>query len=102
MQLEDHLGDILRKGRESNGTTTAAAAQAAGLSESAYGALEESGKTGGQINLPALAGALGLNAAKLERIAKGWLPATPDLSFWRELRQITTQAEGIEVHCYLA
>ena len=102
MQLEDHLGDILRKGREAKGATTGAAAQAAGLNEPAYTALEETGKLSGPINFPALGEALGLNGAKLERIAKGWLPATPDLSQWCELRQITTQANGIEVHCYLA
>jgi hydroxyacylglutathione hydrolase len=102
MHLEDHLGDILRKGREAKGIALAVAAQAAGLAEPAYSALEETGRPGGQINLPALAGAVGLNAAKLERIAKGWLPATPDLSLWRELRRITTQANGMEVHCYLA
>jgi hydroxyacylglutathione hydrolase len=102
MHLEDHLGDILRKGREAKGTAAAVAAQAAGLTEAAYNALEETGRLAGQINFPALAGAVGLDAAKLERIARGWLPATPDLSLWREFRQITTQANGIEVHCYLA
>jgi glyoxylase-like metal-dependent hydrolase (beta-lactamase superfamily II) len=101
MQLEDHLGDILRKGREAKGATTAAAAQAAGLSEPAYTALEESGKSSGAINFKAVGTALGLDGAKLEKIAKGWTPAKPDLSLWRELRQITTKANGIEVHCYL-
>src|SRR5208282_3977569 len=100
MNLEDHLGDILRKGRETKGIAAAVAAQAAGLTEPAYNALEQTGQSSEQINLPALASALGLNAAKLERIAKGWLPAIPDLSLWRELRRITTQAGGIEVHCY--
>jgi hydroxyacylglutathione hydrolase len=102
MHLEDHLGDILRKGREAKGIALAVAAQAAGLTEPAYSALEETGQPGGQINLPGVAGAVGLNAAKLERITKGWLPATPDLSLWRELRRITTRANGMEVHCYLA
>jgi glyoxylase-like metal-dependent hydrolase (beta-lactamase superfamily II) len=102
MQLEDHLGDILRKGREAQGIPAAVAAQAAGLTEPAYSALEETGQFSGQIPFPALGAALGLNATKLERIAKGWLPATPDLSMWCELRQITTEANGIKVHCYLA
>jgi len=101
MNLEDHLGDILRKGRESKGISLAAAAQAAGLADSAYAALEESGLPPGQVNYAALGGALGLAGQKLEGIAKGWLPAAPDLSLWRELRRITTKSEGIEVHCYL-
>jgi glyoxylase-like metal-dependent hydrolase (beta-lactamase superfamily II) len=102
MNLEDHLGDILRKGRTAKSVSTAVAAQAAGLAEPAYNTLEETGQCSGRINFPALGAALGLNGAKLEGIAKGWLPAVPDLSLWRELRQITTQANGMEVHCYLA
>jgi glyoxylase-like metal-dependent hydrolase (beta-lactamase superfamily II) len=102
MLLEDHLGDILRKGREAKGIPRSAAAQASGLAEADYGALEETGRLAGQIHYPALGAALGLDGARLERIANGWLPATPDLSLWRELRQITTEANGITVHCYLA
>lgn len=102
MNLEDHLGDIIRKGREARGIEPAAAAQAAGIAPDAYKELEASGKPQGKINFPALAGAVGLNATKLEGIARGWTPAGPDLSQWRELRQITSSANGIEVHCYLA
>jgi glyoxylase-like metal-dependent hydrolase (beta-lactamase superfamily II) len=101
MTLEDHLGDIIRKGRDASGRTAPDAAKAAGLSEGEYTALEETGNSPRPVNFPALAGALGLNAAKLERIAKGWLPATPDLSLWRELRRITTAANNITVHSYL-
>ena len=101
MQLEDHLGDILRKGRQAKGLSASAAAQAAGLTDSAYAALEETGRVAGTIHFPALGAALGLDGAKLERIAQGWLPAVPDLSRWRELRQITTRAGGMDVHCYL-
>jgi hydroxyacylglutathione hydrolase len=102
MHLEDHLGDILRKGREAKGVPTAVAAQAAGLAEPAYSTLEETGRPSGPVAFPALGAALGLDGKKLEGIANGWLPAKPDLSLWRELRQITTTANGIEVHCYLA
>jgi hydroxyacylglutathione hydrolase len=101
MQLEDHLGDILRKGREAKGIAVSTAGQAAGMSEAAYATLEETGRPAGPIPFAAVGPALGLDGAKLERIAKGWLPAKPDLSLWRELRQITTKANGIEVHCYL-
>ena len=49
----------------------------------------------------ALAGLIGLHAAKLEGIADGWLPLKPDLSAWREIRTITTTGEGLAANCYL-
>jgi glyoxylase-like metal-dependent hydrolase (beta-lactamase superfamily II) len=101
MTLEDHLGDIIAKGRGASGLSAQVAAQAAGLNEAEFTALEETGNSPRPVNFQALAGALGLNPAKLERIAKGWLPATPDLALWRELRQITTTANDLKVHCYL-
>jgi len=42
-----------------------------------------------------------LHPAKLESIAKGWLPAEKDLMTWRELRVLTTAGDGITVNCYL-
>jgi hypothetical protein len=42
--LEDSIGDILRKARNSNGVAPEAAAAAAGLSVDAYAAMESSGK----------------------------------------------------------
>ena len=101
MNLEDHLGDIVRKARAMAGVSAADAARAAGLGETEYSALEESGKSSGKIKFPDLASILRLNAAKLEGIAKGWLPSPKDLSTWRELRQISTSEGGNEVHCYL-
>lgn len=99
--LEDNLGDIIRKGRTAAGATPEKAAQAAGISESALAALEETGKPAGAVNYQALGTAIGLNGAKLESIANGWHPATPDLSQWGGFRQITTNANDIAVHCYL-
>ncbi|HXS68542.1 MAG TPA: MBL fold metallo-hydrolase [Candidatus Polarisedimenticolia bacterium] len=101
MNLEDHLGDIIRKERAMTGVSSGDAARAAGLNDTEFSALEQSGNTPGKINFPELAKLLGLNAAKLEGIAKGWLPSKKDLSAWRELRQISTTAHGNEVHCYL-
>jgi hydroxyacylglutathione hydrolase len=101
MTLEDHLGDIVAKGRDASGVSAAVAAQAAGLSMAEYMVLEETGNSPRVVNFQGLAGAIGLNAGKLERISKGWLPGVPDLSLWRELRQITTAANGLTVHCYL-
>ena len=101
MNLEDQLGDIVAKARAMTGVSIAAAASAAGISEDELAALEESGKVPGKMNYAALAPLIGLNAAKLEGIAKGWLPAQKDLSQWREVRVFTTTSEGTTVNCYL-
>src|ERR1017187_8004713 len=102
MQLEDHLGDIIRKARAMSGVSSAAAAAAAGISEAELSALEETGIVPGQkINFSALGKILDLHPQKLEAIAGGWLPAAKDLSAWRELRVVTTAAERFTVNCYL-
>src|SRR5262247_4140333 len=101
MNLEDNLGDILRKARAMNGAVVGSVAKAAGLTESELPALEASGTASKNISFPALAQSLGLHPGKLEGIAKGWLPAAKDLGVWRELRQISTTEEGNQVHCYL-
>jgi glyoxylase-like metal-dependent hydrolase (beta-lactamase superfamily II) len=102
MNLEDHLGDILSKGRAARGMDASAAARAAGLSPAEWHALEQTGLSPKPLPFAILGPALGLDAAKLERIAQGWQPAPADLSQWRELRQITTTAHGNTVNCYLA
>src|ERR1700759_896676 len=101
MNLEDHLGDIIRKARAMTGISAEGAARAAGLSEADYQALEQSGSSSRKINFTELANLIGLNAAKLQGIADGWLPSQKDLSTWRELRQISTTERGNDVHCYL-
>ncbi len=101
MTLEDHVGDILRKGRLAANVSAPALAKAAGLTEADLAILEETGQSTQQPNLAAAAQLVGFNPAKLEKIAKGWVPATPDLSLWRELCVITTVSEGMGVNCYL-
>jgi glyoxylase-like metal-dependent hydrolase (beta-lactamase superfamily II) len=101
MNLEDHLGDIIRKARKMNNASSAAAANAAGISESELAALEETGQPAQKINFAALGKILGLNPQKLEGIANGWLPSPRDLSIWREIRVITTADDGFSVNCYL-
>ena len=59
MNLEDHVGDIIRKARAMTGVSAADAARAAGLNEADFSALEESGKTAGKIKFPELAAAVG-------------------------------------------
>lgn len=102
MHLEDHLGDIIRKARSMSRISSAVAARTAGLSESELEALEESGQTHRIPDYAALGKAIGLDAVKLEGIARGWLPACPDLNRWCELRVITTQDQNMAVNCFLA
>jgi hydroxyacylglutathione hydrolase len=101
MTLEDHLGDITRKGRKAANVSAADAAKAAGLTEPELTVLEESGKASKQPNLSALAAVIGLHPGKLEGIAGGWLPSEKDLGTWRELRRISTEEGGNVVNCYL-
>ena|ERR1700722_1671507 len=101
MNLEDHLGDIIRKGRTAANASAEAAAKAAGLSEAELNSLEESGKITKKPDFAGLAALTGQSAAKLEKIANGWLPSEKDLSGWRELRRFETEKEGIVVNNYL-
>jgi hydroxyacylglutathione hydrolase len=101
VNLEDHLGDIIRKARTMSNVSTSAAAGAAGISETELSALEETGQLAKKINFSALGNLVGLHPQKLEAIANGWLPAQKDLSIWREIRVFTTAGEGLTVNCYL-
>jgi hydroxyacylglutathione hydrolase len=101
MNLEDHLGDIIRKARAMNNISTTAAANAAGISESELAALEATGQSAQKTSFATLAPLIGLNAVKLEGVAKGWLPSQKDLSIWREIRVFTTSGDGLSVNCYL-
>jgi glyoxylase-like metal-dependent hydrolase (beta-lactamase superfamily II) len=101
MNLEDHLGDIIRKGRKAANVSADAAAKAAGLTEAELAALEDSGKVTKNPQFAALAALTGQSPVKLEGIAKGWLPSEKDLSVWRELRRFETEKDGIVVNNYL-
>jgi glyoxylase-like metal-dependent hydrolase (beta-lactamase superfamily II) len=101
MSLEDHLGDIIRKGRKSANVSAADAAKAAGLTEAELDTLEQSGVMARRPNYAALAPLLGLHAGKLESIANGWHPTEKDLSAWREFRVIQTEQGGTSVNSYL-
>jgi Tfp pilus assembly PilM family ATPase len=59
MQLEDHLGDVLRKARKMSDVAVAAAAVAAGLTESELTALEKSGMSAKPLDFSALGQLLG-------------------------------------------
>ncbi len=91
----------MRKARNMSRVTPEPAAQAAGLTVEQLEQLEQSGQAAKNANYIALGKAIGLDGAKLEGIAKGWLPAPKDLSTWRELRCISTEGGGMAVNCYL-
>jgi glyoxylase-like metal-dependent hydrolase (beta-lactamase superfamily II) len=101
MNLEDHVGDVIRKARAMSNVSGEVAASVAGLAPSELGALEESGQVARRPNFAAIANLIGLQAAKLEGLSNGWRPAEKDISIWRELRPFTTQAQNITVNCYL-
>lgn len=101
MTLEDHVGDVLSKARNSAGISVEAAAAAAGLASRDYADWEASGQTSGRPNYSSLAPLLELSADKLQRIAEGWQPAAADVSRWHHLRQITTRGASFTVNCYL-
>jgi hydroxyacylglutathione hydrolase len=100
MNLEDHLGDIIRKARMMSNVSSSAAATAAGVSETDLSAMEESGTPIQEMNLTALATLAGLDPAKLNTIASGWLPTRKDPDRWKKFAQFTT-IEGMAVNNYL-
>ena len=101
MQLEDHLGDIIRKARKMSEISAPAAASAAGISESNLAALESTGNCPVKVNFAGLAKMIGLHPEKLQSIANGWLPKAQTISWWQELRVVSSSAEGLTVNAYL-
>jgi glyoxylase-like metal-dependent hydrolase (beta-lactamase superfamily II) len=101
MNLEDHVGDLIRKGRKAGNIPASTAAVAAGLTETELTDLEASGKIIKRPDFAKLAPLIGLHPAKLAGIADGWLPSVKDLAIWRELRRIETKQDGEAVNNYL-
>ncbi len=101
MSLEDHAGDVIAKSRRMLKISENAVAEAAGLSVAELGDYEDAGDLKKELNWSGVAGLLELDAAKLERVAKGWVPEPPRLETWREFRQITTNGPAMDVHAYL-
>ncbi len=101
MTLEDHAGDILAKARTSLGLSIDMLAAEAGVPEAAYTEMERNGRWDGRLDLGRAAGRLGLDAVKLEELARGWHPMDHDLGRWRELRVLVTGDGSFTVNCYL-
>lgn len=101
VNLEDSLGDILRKARISNQVSVEAAAEAAGLAVADYERLEDSGAAPAGLRFDPLAELLTLSGPRLAAIAQGWLPQPVDLTQWQALEVITTAGEGMTVNAFL-
>ena len=101
MQLEDHVGDIVRKARAMSGISLAATATVAGMSEAELTTMEASGEFTKKPNFGELAKTIGLHPGKLASIVNGWLPVKPNLDRWHKLRSFTTAGEGLTVNCFL-
>lgn len=101
VNLEDHLGDVLRKGRIHAGLTLEAAAAAADITPLALKETETSGAWPPQADLTRLAQALGLHPRKIRDLARGWLPRPVDLRVWRELRAFSTRGADYTANAYL-
>src|SRR5687768_2183811 len=100
MELEDHVGDIIRKARQAANVPKETVAKAAGLTVADLEQLEDVGSTSKLVDFSALAPLIGLNGTKLKRVADGWLPHNVDPTIHREVRQITT-TQRLSVNCYL-
>lgn len=101
VQLEDHLGDIIRKARGMSGVNSSRAAAAARLTTDELSALESAGTFSNRPNFAALAEILGLDAHKLEAIADGWSPTPKNISTWRHFRLFTSADDSLSVNCFL-
>lgn len=101
MNLEDSIGDILRKARISHQVSVEAAAQAAGVSMEAYTGLESSGQVPAGIHWGPLGNLLDLGGARLENQSRGWRPAAVDLSQWHHLEVFTTAGDDMTVNAFL-
>lgn len=101
MNLEDSIGDILRKSRMSTHTSEEQAAAAASVSLAAYQELERSGHAPAGLNWETLGARLTLGGKRLKAQHDGWRPAPPDLNTWRGLRVITTAGDDMTVNAFL-
>lgn len=101
MTLEDHAGDVVRKARLMAGIPASESAAAGKLTAEQLDAFEQSGTAPAGLDWAGLARRLDLDAAKLRRVAEGWLPAPIDTGLWREFRCVTTTGNGMGVNCYL-
>ena len=101
MNLEDSIGDILRKARTSTQASAEAAAHAAGIPLALYQAFENGSKAPADLRWLDLGNLLQLDGARLQRQHDGWRPARANPSRWRELRVVSTCGDDMSVNAFL-
>jgi glyoxylase-like metal-dependent hydrolase (beta-lactamase superfamily II) len=101
LNLEDSIGDILRKSRISTQTSDEVAASVAGISLAAYQEFERTGRAPAGVKWNELGARLTLNGPRLKAQHDGWRPAVPDLNQWSGLRVITTAGDDMTVNAFL-
>lgn len=89
MQLEDHIGDILRKAQILFGPEMRALIEVSNLTLAEWNELILTGHIAGKnitdIHWDALGKALSVEGKRLKAIALGWIPPPVDLTAWRGL-----------------
>ena len=83
------------------GVSARAAAEAAGIPERELATLEATGRAVKRPDFHRLAALIGLEGAKLEQIADGWVPTGKNLRIWRQFRCLTTTDGEMAVNSYL-
>jgi len=99
--LEDHIGDVVRKAIEMANVPIMAAAKAAGMDLISFNIFLQTGEYKISPDFKRLSEVLDLDCDKLENLACGWKPDKVDLKNWRELRVITSTCSNNTVNCFL-
>lgn len=99
--LEDHIGDVIRKAIDMANIPVALAAKSAGMDTINFNLFLQTGLYNTPVDFKQLAEILDLDWKKLENLAKGWSPNKVDLNNWNELRKITSTHSNNTVNCFL-
>lgn len=101
MALEDHAGDIVLKARMAENIIQDDAGEAAGLGIADYRRFEVLGDLDQPVKYEELAARIGLDGAKLRKVAEGWEPASVDEGRWKNLKTLATYGGEMWVNAYL-
>ncbi len=99
--LEDHIGDIIRKAMEMANISSPVVAKAADMDLISFEMFLQTGISDKQPDYKKLGELLDLDTEKLQRIADGWHPPAIKTNDWKELRQLTSSYSYNTVNCYL-
>ncbi len=101
LNLEDHIGDIIRKAIEMANISLSIAANSAEMDLISFELFLQTGIPDEQPNYKKLGELLDLDTEKLQRIANGWHPPAIKTDNWKELRKLTSSRSNNTVNCYL-